>query len=156
MYLLANWVIHFEKSELEKLGDWHQKTFKRRQQGGNNLFHDCIKSKLTRAQVERELLALLERYCPEKKCPLAGSSIHIDKEVLKKCMPKVHDYLHYRVIDVSSFQAIMRRWTPWIESQIKGQLSTDGQEEVKHRAMDDIKWSIAFMKMFRPHLGTQK
>jgi oligoribonuclease len=120
------------------------------------LFHDCIKSKFTKQQVVGELLALLKRHCPEKKCSLAGSSIHIDKEVLKRCMPTVHDYLHYRIIDVSTLQAVMRRWAPWMESEIKSQLATNGQEEVKHRAMDDIEWSIAFMKMFRPHLGKQK
>jgi len=95
---------------------------------------------------------LLKQYCPRKQCSLAGSSIHIDKEVLKLRMAKVHDYLHYRIIDVSSFQAIMRRWAPEIEKEIKKQQSPNGPEDVKHRAMDDIKWSISFMKLFRPFL----
>lgn len=111
---------------------------------------------MTKEEVEHELLNLLKRHCPEKMCPLAGSSIHTDKEVLKRCMPEVHNYLHYRIIDVSSFQAIMRRWTPWIESKIKKQLATNGQQIVKHRAMDDIEWSIAFMTMLRPHLEKQQ
>lgn len=116
------------------------------------MFADVLRSTLTKDQVEEELLALIKRHCPKEKCPLAGSSIHTDKDVLKRCMPRVNDYLSYRIIDVSSFQAIIRRWTPWIEPRIKRQLATSGQETVNHRAMDDIKWSIAFMREFRPFL----
>ncbi len=141
---------------LEKLADWHQETFADRDQGGNGLFADVLKSKLTKDEVEEELLALIKRYCPKGKCPLAGSSIHTDKDVLKRCMPKVNDYLTYRIIDVSSFQAIMRRWAPWMETKIKKQLAANDQETVNHRAMDDIKWSMAFMKQFRGILTKQQ
>jgi oligoribonuclease len=82
-------------------------------------------------------------------CSLGGSSIHIDRQVLKKCMPKVHDYLHYRIIDVTSFQLIMQRWVPETERKIKRDLARSGQETVNHRAMDDIKWSISFMKQLK-------
>ncbi|CAF3151772.1 unnamed protein product [Rotaria sp. Silwood2] len=137
----------------EGLGKWHQETFANQSQGGNGLFADVLKSRLTKERVEDELLTKLKLYCPEKMCPLAGSSIHIDKQVLKLQMPKVHDYLHYRIIDVSSFQAIMRRWAPWIEGKIKKQLARNGQDTVNHRAMDDIEWSISFMKEFRVFLA---
>ncbi|CAF1293544.1 unnamed protein product [Adineta steineri] len=147
-----NWVIGFKKEVLDSLADWHQETFADCDKGGNGLFADVLKSKITREQVEKELLSLLKHYCVEKKCPLGGSSVHIDKEVLKLRMRSVHDYLHYRIIDVSSFQGIMRRWAPWIETDIKKNLARKGQESVNHRAMDDIEWSIAFMKEFRPHL----
>jgi oligoribonuclease len=106
--------------------------------------------------MEDELLHLIQRYCPEKMCPLAGSSIHIDREVIKLRMPKVHDYLHYRIIDVTSFQGIMRRWAPGVESKMKRQVAANGQEIVNHRAMDDIEWSISFMKQFRPILTKQQ
>ena len=105
--------------------------------------------------MEDELLALIKKYCPEKECPLAGSSIHIDKSVLKVEMPKVHDYLHYRIIDVTSFQLITRRWAPWMEVKMKRQLAKEGQETVNHRAMDDIAWSISFMKQFQSVLFKQ-
>jgi len=134
---------------LATLGHWHQKTFANVDQEGNGLFADVLKSKLTKDQVEEELLALIKRHCPPKVCSLAGSSIHIDKQVLQKCMPKVHDYLHYRIIDVTSFQLIMRRWIPDVEAKIKRHVATNGQDIVNHRAMDDIKWSISFMKQLR-------
>jgi oligoribonuclease len=152
----ANWVIHFDQSVLETLGSWHQKTFADIADSGNGLLADVLKSKLTKEQVEDELLALIKRHCPPKTCPLAGSSIHIDKHVLQLRMPRVHDYLHYRIIDVSSFQGIMRRWAPWVEADIKKRLAKKGQETVNHRAMDDIEWSIAFMREFRPILARQR
>ena len=147
----AEWVIHFEKQELDGLGQWHQEHFgpPSNGKGGNDLFADCIKSKLTNDYVENALLTLLKKYCPEGKCSLAGSSIHTDKLVLKTCMPKVHNYLHYRIIDVSSIQAVMKRWASDIESKIKNRLANGGQGTVNHRAMDDIRWSISYMKAFR-------
>ncbi|CAF0740666.1 unnamed protein product [Adineta ricciae] len=145
----GNWVIHFDQSVLSGLGQWHQDTFKDVKDGGNDLFADCLKSKLTREQVEEELLTVIKRHCPEKMCSLAGSSIHIDKRVLEQEMPKVHSYIHYRIIDVSSFQAIMRRWTPWMEKKIKARLARKGPVNVHHRAMDDIEWSISFMRELR-------
>jgi oligoribonuclease len=155
LHFIGNWVIYFDNSVLETLQEWHQKTFADKDAGGNGLFADVLKSKLTKDEVEEDLLALLKHYCPEKKCPLAGSSIHIDKEVLKLRMPTVHAYLHYRIIDVSSFQGIMKRRTPWIERDIKKRLAKKGQETVNHRAMDDIEWSISFMREFRPILTKQ-
>ncbi|UJR14362.1 hypothetical protein I4U23_001358 [Adineta vaga] len=150
---VGNWVIHFDQSVMDKLGDWHQKTFADRKNGGNNLFADCLKSRLTKDQVENELLTLIQRHCPPKMCSLAGSSIHIDKRVLELQMPKVHDYLHYRIIDVSSFQAIMKRWAPWLERKIKDQVVRNGSDTVNHRAMDDIIWSISYMREMRPLLN---
>jgi oligoribonuclease len=155
LYISENWVIHFEQNVLDGLAEWHQKTFADKNGGGNGLFADVLKSTFTNDEVEEQLLDLLKRHCQEGKCSLAGSSIHIDKEVLKLRMPKVHAYLHYRIIDVSSFQAIIRRWAPWIEQDIKKRLATKGQETVNHRAMDDIEWSISFMREFRPVLTKQ-
>ncbi len=140
---------------MKKLGKWHQDTFTD-QKGGNGLFADVMRSKITKEQVEQELLDLLKCHCSEKKCSLAGSSIHCDKEVLKLRMPKVNDYLHHRIMDVSSIQAAMRIWAPCIESNITKQLTAKGQKIVNHRAMDDIIWSISFMKEFRLFLLKQQ
>lgn len=151
-YFKDNWVIHFDETVLKGLADWHQKTFASVAKGGNGLFDDILKSKLTLKKVQKELLTMIQKHCPEKMCYLAGSSIHIDKDVLKKEMPEVHDYLHYRIIDVTSVQTTVRRWAPWIEVNIKKNLAKARQDVVSHRAMDDIEWSIAFMKGFRSFL----
>ncbi|CAF1136750.1 unnamed protein product [Rotaria sordida] len=146
------WVIHYNQKELDTLGSWHQEQFKSVDEGGNGLFEACIKSNLSEAEVEQKLLQILQRHCPEKQCPLAGSSIHIDKEVLKQRMPKAHDYLHYRIIDVSSFRGMLKRWAPRNELKFVSKLSKIGRDTVNHRAMDDIEYSMELMKLFHPLL----
>ncbi|CAF0976606.1 unnamed protein product [Rotaria sp. Silwood1] len=150
------WVVHFEKEILDELGEWHQNAFKDHNDGGNGLFTDVITSNITKEQMEQELLDLIKRHCPEKACPLAGSSIHIDREVMKTQMPTVYNYLHYRVIDVSSFREMMKRWAPSTASRFVREIAANGKCEVTHRAMDDIEWSIELMKMFRPLLTARK
>ncbi|CAF1077214.1 unnamed protein product [Rotaria sordida] len=150
------WIVHFEKEVLDGLSEWHQNAFKDRNDGGNGLFIDVIASNITKEQMEQELLDVLKRHCPEKACPLAGSSIHIDREVMKTQMPTVHSYLHYRVIDVSSFREMMKRWAPSTASKFVREIAANGKVTVSHRAMDDIEWSIELMKMFRPLLTAQK
>ncbi len=152
MNILEEWVVHFDQSILDQLGEWHQNAFKDRNNGGNGLFFDVINSKITKEKMEEELLDLIKHYCPEKACPLAGSSIHIDREVLKIEMPNVHHYLHYRIIDVSSFREMMKRWAPITASKFVKQIAANGKQVISHRAMDDIEWSIELMKMFRPLL----
>jgi oligoribonuclease len=71
-------------------------------------------------------------------------------------MSRVHEYLHYRVIDVSSFREMMKRWAPGTASKFARQLASDGGEVVSHRAMDDIIWSIQMMKMFKPLLTSRQ
>lgn len=137
---------------MDKLGQWQQDTFKSKSEGGNGLFDESINSSSTVEQVEEELLKILKAWCPRGKCPLAGSSIQTDQAALKRCMPKAHEYLHYRIIDVTSFQGIMRRWAPKLESRIKSNAIQNRQEEVSHRAMDDIRWSISYMQDLRTAL----
>lgn len=71
-------------------------------------------------------------------------------------MRSVNDYLHYRVIDVSSFREMMKRWAPATASRFVKEIAACGTETVIHRAMDDIKWSIELMKMFRPLLTAKR
>ncbi|CAF3124557.1 unnamed protein product [Rotaria sp. Silwood2] len=146
------WVIHYDQTELDTLGSWHQEQFKSVDQGGNGLFDACIKSTLSESDVEKKLLKILQRHCPEKECSLAGSSIHIDKEVLKQRMPNAHNYLHYRIVDVSSFRGMLKRWAPRNELKFVSKLSNNGRDTVNHRAMDDIEYSIELMKLFHPLL----
>ncbi|CAF1476000.1 unnamed protein product [Adineta ricciae] len=150
------WIIHFEKEFLNGLSQWHQNAFKDIEDGGNGLFRDVYNSEIRKEDVEKELLEFLKEFCPEKTCPLAGSSIHSDKAVLKVEMPSVYHYLHHRVIDVSSFQEILKRWAPKINSQFCKDLISSGKGNVNHRAMDDILWSIEMMKLFRPLLTNKQ
>ena len=77
-----------------------------------------------------------------KTAPLAGNSIATDRGFIARDMPILDNYLHYRMIDVSSIKELCRRWYPRIYF---------GQPEkgLAHRALADIHESIRELKYYR-------
>ncbi len=77
-----------------------------------------------------------------KTAPLAGNSIGTDRGFIARDMPALDDFLHYRMIDVSSIKELCRRWYPRIYF---------GQPEkgLAHRALADIHESIRELKYYR-------
>jgi oligoribonuclease len=77
-----------------------------------------------------------------KTAPLAGNSIATDRGFIARDMPKLDDFLHYRMIDVSSIKELCRRWYPRIYF---------GQPEkgLAHRALADIHESIRELQYYR-------
>ena len=77
-----------------------------------------------------------------KTAPLAGNSIATDRGFIARDMPALDDYLHYRMIDVSSIKELCRRWYPRIYF---------GQPEkgLAHRALADIHESIRELQYYR-------
>lgn len=77
-----------------------------------------------------------------KTAPLAGNSIATDRGFIARDMPTLDDFLHYRMIDVSSIKELCRRWYPRIYY---------GQPEkgLAHRALADIQESIRELRYYR-------
>ena len=49
--------------------------------------------------VEKELLAYIQKYVPNKgEAHLAGNSVHFDKEFMQVEFPSVVSWLHYRIV----------------------------------------------------------
>lgn len=57
-------------------------------------------------------------------------------------MPSVNDYMHYRVIDVSTIKELARRWQPQIADNAP-------RKRFAHRSLDDIVDSINELKFYR-------
>lgn len=73
--------------------------------------------------------------------------MHADKAFLVKGpYKKVMEFLHYRIVDVSSLKEVARRWGS--ESLLEG---VPGKREV-HLARDDILESIAEMRYYKERL----
>jgi oligoribonuclease len=92
---------------------------------------------------EEMVLDYIRSYVKQAKtAPLAGNSIATDRGFIARDMPKLDDYLHYRMIDVSSIKELCRRWYPRIYF---------GQPEkgLAHRALADIHESIRELKYYR-------
>lgn len=85
----GSWVIGgFEKAYLEQLGDFHQRSFRDQENGGefppwpdspgNGLFSEILSSNTTLEAAENSILKLLMQHCPARRCPIAGNSIQCD------------------------------------------------------------------------------
>jgi oligoribonuclease len=77
-----------------------------------------------------------------KKAPLCGNSIATDRWFIARDMPELDNYLHYRMIDVSSIKELARRWYPraYFASPVK---------HGGHRALADIKESVQELRYYR-------
>jgi oligoribonuclease len=100
-------------------------------------------STVTIEQAQRMVLDYIRQHVPEpKSAPLAGNSIATDRGFIARDMPQLDDYLHYRMVDVSSIKELCRRWYPRIYF---GQPT----KEMSHRALTDITESIRELAYYR-------
>lgn len=91
---------------------------------------------------EIETLTFLKRWCLPRTAPMCGNSIWCDRMFIKHQMPAIDEFLHYRTIDVSSFKEVATRWSV---SAVGGA----PRKGDKHRALEDIKESIAELRHYR-------
>jgi oligoribonuclease len=105
---------------------------------------DAIRaSTLTLADAGEATLQFIREHVPEpRSVPLCGNSIGTDRRFLAVYLPEIETHLHYRSIDVSSVKELVRRWYPKI-----GQARP--QKAGQHRALDDIRESIAELRYYR-------
>ncbi|WP_196717623.1 oligoribonuclease [Actinomyces trachealis] len=73
---------------------------------------------------------------------LAGNSVGTDKAFLARDMPELIDYLHYRVVDVSSLKELAKRWYP-------RSFFHSPEKHGGHRALADILESIDELRYYR-------
>tara|TARA_Y100001960_G_C14512213_1_gene747062 strand:+ start:242 stop:811 length:570 start_codon:yes stop_codon:yes gene_type:complete len=133
-----NLVINQEESVLALMDEWNKK-----HHGASGLIDKVRKSTLSLAKAERQTLDFISKYCPKKTSPLCGNSIGQDRKFLYKNMRTLHDYLHYRNIDVSSLKELIARWYPY-----GPELPAKSGE---HIALVDVRESIAELKFYRKH-----
>ena len=95
------------------------------------------------AVVEQLALDYVKQHVTDPgKAPLAGSSVHVDRTFLAAYMPDFLNFLHYRIVDVSSIKELTRRWYP---SHYAGAPAKAGN----HRALADIFDSIKELSYYR-------
>lgn len=103
-------------------------------------------SSMTLADAGAATLEFLKAHIPEARTvPLCGNSIGTDRRFLATYLPDVEKWLHYRSIDVSTVKELSRRWYP--EAYAAAPDKAGG-----HRALDDIRESLAELKYYREHV----
>lgn len=130
-------VIHQDKSVMDTMNEWcvlHH--------GQSGLTDKVIKSTKTKEQVENELVEYLQKFMNKGVGILAGNSVHMDRLFMLKDMPKVVDYLTYRIIDVSSIMEVAKRFHPLVAN-------SRPKKKAAHTARDDILESIQDLEYYR-------
>ncbi len=103
-------------------------------------------STLDLAEAGAQTLAFLRAHAPEAgRVPLCGNSIGTDRRFLAAYLPEIEAHLHYRSIDVSTVKELARRWYPDAKAKAP-------RKQGSHRALDDIRESVAELRWYREHI----
>ncbi|KAG8717969.1 hypothetical protein FRC08_006212 [Ceratobasidium sp. 394] len=149
----CHYVVKTKKEVLDNMGEWCTT-----QHGKSGLTSQAINSPHAPQEVAAHVLAYIKRWVPEPRTGmLAGNSVHADATFLRAKGPDsdeksargvwnaIIDHLHYRIVDVSTVKELCRRWYPDEARRYR----EESPKESSHRALDDIRGSIAELKFYR-------
>jgi oligoribonuclease len=104
---------------------------------------DELAAGITLAEAQAQVLAYVRAHVTEsRKVPLCGNSIATDRLFIARDMPELDDFLHYRMVDVSSIKELARRWYPRA-------YFASPEKHGGHRALADIRESIRELQYYR-------
>ena len=132
-----NIVISQSSQRLLSMDEWN--TSHHRESG---LTQAVLKSEITDKEAESETLKFLIKFISAGHSPMCGNSISTDRQFLRRYMPDLNNFFHYRNIDVSTLKELAKRWQPGLRPFKK----SGG-----HRALSDIKESIEELKYYRQY-----
>lgn len=131
-----NIAIHQPESVLEAMDEWNTT-----HHTASGLLDRVRQSPVSLQEAEALTLQFLQKHVHFRESPLCGNSIGQDRRFLRRYMPSVEGYLHYRSVDVSTVKELVRRWYgPHMQAPPK---------EGNHLALDDIMESIEELKFYR-------
>lgn len=135
-------VIHATENDYAGMSAWCIEHHTR-----SGLLAESQRSTLSVSQAQQLIGDYIAQWCLPGTAPLCGNSVHQDKAFLRRLMPKVHDLLHYRIIDVSTVKELVRRWYIHTNAVFT--------KKESHRAAADIHESIAELRYYREHFFTR-
>ncbi len=136
-------VVHAGSAELQMMDD-----AVRVMHTGSGLLAAIEELPTSLAEAGRQTLEFLHQHIREPRtAPLCGNSIGTDRRFLAAQLPEIEAFLHYRSIDVSTIKELCRRWYP--EVFLKAPPKAEA-----HRALDDIRESIAELAYYRSTIFT--
>ena len=130
-------VIKPSVAAVDQMGD-----FVREMHASSGLLDELLGG-LSLPEAQTQVLEYIQRFVPDAQSALlAGNTIGTDRMFLQRYMPDVHEYLHYRNIDVSTIKELSKQWFPKAYYQ-----SPD--KNGGHRALADILESIRELAYYR-------
>ena len=133
-----SFAIDVGKEELAKMDNWNVKHHTE-----NGLLDRIQSDGGSMEYAERQTLEFLKEHCSPGQSPLCGNTIGQDRRFLRRYMPELHDFFHYRSVDVTSIKILARSWYPEVGKWRKNS---------GHRALDDIRGSIEELSYYRDKL----
>jgi oligoribonuclease len=104
---------------------------------------DELAGGITLAEAQDIVLGYIRTHVAEpRRVPLCGNSIATDRWFIARDMPDLDNYLHYRMVDVSSIKELSRRWYP--RAYFASPDKNGG-----HRALADIRESVQELRYYR-------
>ena len=107
----------------------------------SGLYERVLKSSISCKMAEEETIQFLENLVNKNSSPMCGNSIYQDRIFLKKYMPTLENFFHYRNIDVSTLKELVKFWKPDLYEKFK--------KKSKHIALEDIKESISELIFYK-------
>ncbi len=132
-----NLIIHQADEILDNMNIWCMEVHSK-----SGLLQASKQSTITLEQAEDEILNFLQLHCEKNNAALCGNTVWFDKLFLQKDMPRIVEFLHYRVVDVTAFKIMLSQWAG------KDILF---KKQNTHRALDDIMESIEELKFYKEH-----
>ena len=127
------------QSVMDGMDDWNT-----RQHAKSGLTDRVLESAETLASAESRTIAFLEAWVERGASPMCGNSICQDRRFLAREMPELERYFHYRNLDVSTLKILAQNWAPDVAAGFS--------KESSHRALSDIRDSIAELAWYRDNL----
>jgi oligoribonuclease len=133
-----NITIHYPDGVLNSMEEWSMTQHK-----ASGLLDRVRASGYDCQQAEQETLRFLYSWCKKEESPMCGNSIWQDRRFLKRYMPDLEGFFHYRMIDVSSIKELMMRWYPSIPPY---------EKKEAHLALMDIYECINELRYYRRNI----
>ena len=130
------YVIHQADDVLDAMDSWNKSTH-----GKSGLVDKVKASTFTVEEVEKRLIEFLKPLVGPRMAPLAGNTVHQDRRFMARYMPAFDEYLHYRIVDVSTLKELAKRWYPEVLAGVT--------KEGKHEALADVYESIEELRYYR-------
>lgn len=131
-------IIHQPASVMDQMDAWNK-----RHHSNSGLWKKVLESQVQLEEAENETLSFIRKYVKKGKGVLAGNSIWQDRRFIIKHMPKIHDFLHYRMVDVTTIKLLFGLWSPG---------SVYDKKSSSHRALEDITGSIDELRFYRTEI----
>jgi oligoribonuclease len=123
---------------MDAMDEWNTRTH-----GESGLTARVLASVVSIEEAEQATLAFLASWVDKGASPMCGNSVCQDRRFMAREMRALESYFHYRNLDVSTLKILAQQWAPDVAAGFS--------KESTHRALEDIRDSIAELAWYRDH-----